>query len=225
MSNDSIRSVGIESETDLSEGGNSQKRARRARKAPRYPGESASVATSEGSASPKPHLSSLSITPTPVSRTAPPATPDSSQEQDTSGSSLSVLRTPMSSQHTPTTPGLSVNASTIEDSDSDFQSAYSNSPRESHASFEVHNHHQKYDDIDDDHPSDTSASLQTSEIAHDFGKAQARRVPPNFPKLKQHSRGSSNASGSYEGHAQPSPTVSDYTVVSRSRSGSKLSRD
>lgn len=198
----------VESEADFSE--TSESRPKRPRKQPRYP--TASSTTSSRAASPKPTLPVLSIAQNTVSSRRSGDT----DQTHPPGAYVSYLRASSSSQATPTTPGLSISTGTgsvIEESDSDFQSAYSESPRGSDGSFEQS---QIQSEIDDGLVSDT-ASQATAELVHHFegskGGPEHRAPPPVFRKAKQHVRISSGAS--VESYTQPSPSASDYTVVTQ----------
>ncbi|KAF8922558.1 AEX-3 domain-containing protein [Mucidula mucida] len=83
-----------------------------------------------------------------------------------SGASLSAMRPVPTPQQTPSTPGLTpVTASATDDSDTDFQSAYSASPRGSYGSFDS-NHGPQIRDA-----SDQEKVLH--ELPDDFGKPAA----------------------------------------------------
>ncbi|KAL4069616.1 hypothetical protein V8B97DRAFT_597959 [Scleroderma yunnanense] len=116
-----------------------------------------------------------------------------------SGASLSAL-SPDVPVTTPTTPALTpAMSSTTDDSDTEFQSAYSTSPRDSYGSFES-SKHATYNDSDDS----GNATDRTGE-----------RHITEFTKLPTRERLSSTATAILQ--AQPSPTTSDVTVSPRAR--------
>ena len=124
-----------------------------------------------------------------------------------SGVSLSATR-PVSPPVSPsevsaTTPSLTPAVSaTTDDEETDFQSAYSASPRESYGSFENGNGG-KYDE-------DDTGSLEKEDkdgferhSVHTFAKLQRERVSSTATAIQRHDQ------------AQPSPTFSEDTVISR----------
>jgi len=132
------------------------------------------------------------ITPTPTTETQ-------SLRKIASGASLSAL-SPDVPVTTPTTPALTpALSSTTDDSDTEFQSAYSTSPRGSYGSFE-------------------SSKLATYNDSDDSGSATDRTGEKHiteFTKLPTRERISSTATAIL--HTQPSPTASDVTVSPRAR--------
>lgn len=123
-----------------------------------------------------------------------------------SGASLSAL-SPEAPTTTPTTPALTPGlSSTTDDSDTDFQSAYSTSPRDSYGSF------------------DSSRAAQNE--SDDSGNATDRtgeKHVTEFTKLPTRERLSSTATAILQ--LQPSPTSSDVTVASRARVPSARRQD
>jgi nicotinamide N-methyltransferase len=121
-----------------------------------------------------------------------------------SGASLSATRPVSPSELTPTTPSLTPGAfATTDDEETDFQSAYSASPRESYGSFEI-GKEQVYKNVDDNSP-----ILPEDGNKGDFGRhisshtnGKRERVSSNATTIHHHD------------HAQPSPTFSDDTVIS-----------
>ena len=164
----------------------------------------------------KPSISSGGRTPTPTSasvageipdehehETEPePSLPASSHATGTlrkiaSGVSLSATRPASPAALTPSTPALTpALTGTTDDSDTDFQSAYSASPRES------------YGDFDED------GAVGALPHVDDFGVPAAAG---RYQRAKNRERVSSVATTITGDRAQPSPTLSEDTIVSRAR--------
>ncbi|KAJ3842351.1 DENN domain-containing protein [Lentinula raphanica] len=125
----------------------------------------------------------------------------SSREQSSvrkiaSGASLSATRPLSPSQVTPSTPALSPGIhGTTDESDTDFQSAYSVSPRGSYHEYDQHN--------------DDPAVIAESGLPVEFGK----HPTPVFVKPHR-DRFSSTSTATATGNALPSPTQSEATIGS-----------
>ena len=114
-----------------------------------------------------------------------------------SGVSLSATRPASPAALTPSTPALTpALTGTTDDSDTDFQSAYSASPRES------------YGDFDED------GAVGALPHVDDFGVPAAAG---RYQRAKNRERVSSVATTITGDRAQPSPTLSEDTIVSRAR--------
>ncbi|KAF8898744.1 hypothetical protein BD779DRAFT_1607447 [Infundibulicybe gibba] len=164
--------------------------------------------TDEGTISP-PGRGSLSVPPSESGGKTPTRTSFSDVDGPTpsepvnlrrsvSGASLSAIRPPPLGQKSPgrTRSGLTP---TTDDSDTDFQSAYSTSPRESYGSFDGH------DPEEDGH--------QTLEIEADFQNDFGRST---LSSKTLRERVSSTATAvNRRDPPEPSPTLSEDTVVSR----------
>ena len=99
-----------------------------------------------------------------------------------------------------------------DDSDTDFQSAYSASPRGSYGSFESNQGHEYADD-------DGQTVAIESDPTDDFGKHSV----PSFSKSRRERVSSASTAIAIipHDHAEPSPTLSEDTVVSRGHDVSK----
>ncbi|KAG6336570.1 hypothetical protein ID866_2508 [Astraeus odoratus] len=132
------------------------------------------------------------VTPTPTAETQ-------SLHKTASGASLGAL-SPEVSAATPTTPALTpALTSTTDDSDTEFQSAYSTSPRDSYGSFESKKQVVYNDSDDSGNATDRTGEEHVTE----------------FTKLPTRERLSSTVTAIL--HTQPSPTASDATLSPRSR--------
>ncbi|KAH7883590.1 DENN domain-containing protein [Phlebopus sp. FC_14] len=115
-----------------------------------------------------------------------------------SGASLSAL-SPDAPTTTPTTPALTpAMTATTDDSDTDFQSAYSTSPRNSYGSFESRK-------LKKATCSDSDSGTSTDQHVEERHVAQYTKTPVSRERL------SSMASAILQ--PQPSPTLSDDTVA------------
>jgi EEF1A N-terminal glycine/lysine methyltransferase len=132
-----------------------------------------------------------------------------------SGASLTAMSPVTPSAMTPTTPALTpAMTGTTDDSDTDFQSAYSASPRESYGEFD-----------EDGQKNDTEISVV--EVDHHHGDFGADPLPPQYAKAfrrashvpKTASRSSTTTTGSSTATAVSiaSPTFSEDTVTSTPR--------
>ncbi|THH21551.1 hypothetical protein EW146_g15 [Bondarzewia mesenterica] len=160
------------------------------------------------------HSSSGTRTPTNAGADAPGEIPDEhlaseGEPQDepgalrkiASGVSLSAMRPVSPPVLIPSTPALTpALTGTTDDSDTDFQSAYSTSPRESYGDFDQ---------------GGQPSSLPSSDFhrSEEFGV----RAPGSFPTVKGRERVSSVATTVTGEGAQPSPTFSEDTIVSQAR--------
>lgn len=123
-----------------------------------------------------------------------------------SGASLSAL-SPAVPTTTPTTPALTPGlSSTTDDSDTDFQSAYSTSPRDSYGSFD----------------SNPAAHNESDDSGNATDRTGEKHVT-EFTKLPMRERLSSTATAILQ--FQPSPTSSDVTVSPRARVPSARRQD
>ncbi|TFK77102.1 hypothetical protein BDN72DRAFT_909497 [Pluteus cervinus] len=127
-----------------------------------------------------------------------------------SGASLSATRPISPAELTPTTPALTSGGTingTTDDSDTDFQSAYSASPRRrSYSSFDSHRGKAELsDDVDD-------ALNVRHELEEEFGG----KVQSGLTVGSQRERASSTATA-VATRAEPSPTYSEDTVGPRNR--------
>ncbi|KAI6047633.1 DENN domain-containing protein [Pisolithus marmoratus] len=130
--------------------------------------------------------------------TMTPTTETPSMRKVTSGASLSAL-SPEAPTTTPTTPALTpALSSTTDDSDTDFQSAYSTSPRDSYGSFD----------------SNQAVHNESDDSGNATDRTGERHVT-EFTKLPMRERLSSTATAILQ--VQPSPTSSDVTVAPRAR--------
>ncbi|KAJ8702592.1 hypothetical protein PTI98_001296 [Pleurotus ostreatus] len=147
-------------------------------------------------------------------------TPTKAQESDADVSHLSANASTVSSatarpispsQLTPTTPALTpVTASVTDDSDTDFQSAYSTSPRESYGDFDVAQNAADAD-LDDRVPAPLKLDYHHPDNLPVFAKNRRERL----------SSTSTATVISPSDMAEPSPTFSEDTIVSQGRSVSK----
>lgn len=130
--------------------------------------------------------------------TSTPTTETRPLRKIASGASLSAL-SPEVSVTAPPTPALTpAVSSTTDDSDTEFQSAYSTSPRDSYGSFES-NKLATYNDSDDSgNATDRTGERHVTE----FTKLPRERLSSAVTAILQ---------------AQPSPTASDVTVSPRAR--------
>jgi hypothetical protein len=124
-----------------------------------------------------------------------------------SEASLSAARPTSFTQMTPTTPSLTPGISvTTDDSDTDFQSAYSTSPRASYGSFESGDVRPPYTAGDDDDDGPTISEKSDRHGLHSDLKARRERVESSATAIILHDR------------AHPSPTFSEDTVISQGTS-------
>jgi nicotinamide N-methyltransferase len=219
-----------ESEGELSEARSARSRSGRSfklvNKAPKNRNRSGTTSsvqtaanhTDEGTVSPAPTHPRLPLRPSTADRSGTPTEIRSSSETSRdmpppmrripSGVSLTATRPASSpippSEMAPTTPSLTPGVSTTtDDEETDFQSAYSASPRESYGEFDEKNGN--YEE-----PEDETVSLEKDHKSN-FGQHSVSALS----KL-QRERVSSTATAVQRHHqAQPSPTLSEDTVISR----------
>ncbi|KAF8642379.1 hypothetical protein AX16_009647 [Volvariella volvacea WC 439] len=123
-----------------------------------------------------------------------------------SGDSLYSKRAMSPTQLTPSTPSLTGGATGLtDDSDTDFQSAYSTSPRDSYASFD--NHRALTLSVDDP---------QGIIELDDNGYGELEKASALTPQIGRE-RALSTATAINTRDVEPSPTYSEDTIVARSR--------
>lgn len=131
------------------------------------------------------------------------STPEPKIISKASTTALTVQTSP--SEMTPTTPSLTPGAA--DDSDTDFQSAYSASPRGSYGSFE---------NPDEEPNFPVQGLAKSASIEDEFGVQPI----PTFTKTWRE-RVSSSSTATAVDYSQPSPTLSEDTINSRSHHSSK----
>ncbi|EPQ60637.1 hypothetical protein GLOTRDRAFT_68450 [Gloeophyllum trabeum ATCC 11539] len=185
-------------------------------------GTTSSTQTDRGTTAPDDKVSTATLQP-PAKGSDPVAAVKSMEEQSapiaapskpselpklrkiSSGVSLSAMRPASPSALTPSTPALTPGVGTTDDSDTDFQSAYSASPRGSYAgpNGEQVSEEEESEPTENDH-------------ADDFGVGPLSDLPKAKGKFRSRRRVSSSATARIPAD-QPSPTLTEDTIVSPRR--------